>query len=321
MAQQMHAAESPTAPRLANFIIGGTEKAGTTSVFDYLSAHPEVCTSSIKETDFFRHDYTGDLAADTRRYARFFEHCKPGSRVLLEASPGYLGEAATVAPRLRALVPAAKVLFILRDPVERLYSSYNFHRGKLDLPATMSFDDYLGHCVDYDRRIAEPNSSGLDPWYLKVLRFGCYAEFISVFRSQLPATQLKVMFFESLRDDARAFMNELSGYLGIDPGFWSGFVFQKSNVTFSGRNRSLHRLAMRINAISEPLMRRYPGLKRALVSTYKVVNQEREGYDPMSAPARQRLIEFYAPSVRALEDLGTTLPSAWQYLRRSAGSK
>ena len=310
--------DSATIPRLANFIIGGTEKAGTTSVFDYLNAHPQVCTSSIKETDFFRHDHTGDLAVDARRYASYFEHCNPSSRVVLEASPGYLGEAATVAPRLRALVPDVKVLFILRDPVERLYSSYNFHRGKLDLPASMSFDDYLKHCLDYDCRVGEPQPSGLDPWYLKVLRFGCYVESIAAFRAQLPAEHLKVMFFESLREDAHAFMVELSGYLCIDPGFWSGFEFHKSNVTFSGRNRTLHRLAMRINAIAEPIMRRYPGLKRSLVSAYKVVNQEREGYDPMSPEARELLIEYYAPSVRALQQLGTTLPPAWHYLTQRA---
>ena len=313
--------DSATIPRLANFIIGGTEKAGTTSVFDYLSAHPEVCTSSIKETDFFRHDHTGDLVVDGRRYASYFAHCNPRSRVLLEASPGYLGEAATVAPRLRALVPDVKILFILRDPVERLYSSYNFHRGKLDLPASMTFDDYLRHCMDYDRGVAGPQQSGLDEWNLKVLRFGCYAEFIAAFRSQLPAVHLKVMFFESLREDAEAFMVELSGYLCIDSNFWSGFEFHKSNVTFSGRNRALHRLAMRINAIAEPTMRRYPGLKRVLVNAYKLVNQEREGYDPMSSRAQELLIAYYSPSVRALQQLGTTLPPAWHYLTQRTAAK
>ena len=319
MQSQEH--ESATVPRLANFVIGGTEKAGTTSVFDYLSAHPQVCTSSIKETDFFRHGYTGNLALDAQRYARYFENCNPRSRVLLEASPGYLGEAATVAPRLRALVPDVKMLFILRDPVERLYSSYNFHRGKLDLPASLTFDDYIRHCLDYDHRVAGSQQSGLDEWYLKVLRFGCYAEFIAAFRSQLPAEHLKVMFFESLREDAQAFMEELSGHLCIDADFWSGFSFHKSNVTFSGRNRALHRLAMRINAIAEPVMRRYPGLKRSLVSAYKVVNQKREGYDPMSSRARELLIEYYAPSVRTLQQLGTTLPPAWHYLTQRAAAK
>ena len=312
--------EPAAAPRLANFVIGGTEKSGTTSVFDYLSAHPQVCASSIKETDFFRHGYTGDPALDARRYASYFQKCNPRSPVWLEASPGYLGEAATVAPRLRALVPDAKVLFILRDPVERLYSSYNFHRGKLDLPASMSFDDYLQHCLAYDHQGGRPQA-GLEEWYLKVLRYGCYAEFIASFRSQLPLGQLKVMFFESLREDAQAFMVALSEYLGIDAGFWAGFTFHKSNVTFSGRNPALHRLAMRINAIAEPLMRRYPGVKRMLVNAYKAVNQEREGYDPMSPQARELLIKYYAPSVRALEQLGTTLPPTWRYLTQRAVAK
>ena len=312
--------EHATVPRLASFVIGGTEKAGTTSVFDHLSAHPQVCTSSIKETDFFRHGYTGEPAADARRYGSYFAHCNPRTRVLVEASPGYLGEAAMVAPRVRALVPNVKMLFILRDPVERLYSSYNFHRGKLDLPASMTFDDYLRQCLDYDRRVAGVQQSGLDEWYLKVLRFGCYAEFIAAFRSQLPAEQLKVMFFESLRDDARAFMVELSEYLGIDASFWSGFTFHKSNVTFFGRNQTVHRLAMRINAIAEPVMRRYPGLKRSLVSAYKFVNQKREGYDPMSPRARDQLIEYYAPSVRTLQQLGTTLPATWDYLTQRAAT-
>ena len=313
--------EHATVPLLANFVIGGTEKAGTTSVFDYLSAHPQVCTSSIKETDFFRHDFSGELAADARRYGSYFAHCNPRSRVRLEASPGYLGEAASVAPRLRALVPHVKMLFILRDPVERLYSSYNFHRGKLDLPASMTFDDYLSHCLDYDRRVAGVQQFGLDEWYLKVLHFGCYAEFIAAFRSQLPAEQLKVMFFESLRDDPRAFMAELSEYLGIDGSFWSEFTFHKSNVTFFGRNRTLHRLAMRVNAIAEPVMRRYPGLKRSLVSAYKFLNQKREGYDPMSSRAREQLIEYYGPSVRTLQQLGTALPATWEYLTPPAVAK
>src|SRR5580765_445608 len=88
------------AHRFANFVIGGTEKAGTTSVFDYLSAHPQVCTSSRKETDFFRNGYTGNPEVDARRYGSFFERCDSRTPVIAEASPGYLGEAATVAPRM-----------------------------------------------------------------------------------------------------------------------------------------------------------------------------------------------------------------------------
>jgi Sulfotransferase domain len=302
-------------PRLANFVIGGTEKAGTTSVFDWLSTHPAVGTSWRKETDFFRKEYTGDAAADRLRYGAYFEHADPRASVLMEASPGYLGEANLVAPRLRALVPQVRVLFILRDPIDRFYSSYHFHRGKLNLPHDLSFDDYVRKCLAYDRGANSPRELGLDEWYLRVLRFGCYAEFVEVFTANLRPAQVKVMFFEALREDERDFMQQLSAFLGIDPAHWSDFDFRKSNVTFSARLRGLHRLAMRTNTLAEPLMRRCPAFKQSLVRAYKALNQEREGYDPMPAATRELLREFYAPSIRALErQLDGPLPQSWRHL-------
>jgi hypothetical protein len=308
-------------PRLANFVIGGTEKAGTTSVFDYLSAHPQVCASTRKETDFFRNEYSGDRGADARRYGAYFERCDARAVVLMEASPGYLGEAATVAPRLRSLVPDARLLFILRDPVDRFQSSYEFHRGRLNLPPGMGLDDYLQRCLDYDRGRTTASAAGLDPWYLKVLRFGCYAEFIDVFRLQMPPANLKVMFFESLCRNEREFMVELSAFLRIEREFWTGFRFRPSNVTFSGRNQLVHRWAMRANLLAEPMLRRFPAAKRALVGAYKALNQEREGYDPMPQATRERLIAYYRPSVAALaRQPGVSLPDSWNYLLHGASA-
>lgn len=304
--------------RLPRFIVGGTEKAGTTSVFDWLGAHPEVGTSSRKETDFFRSGWTGDLDRDRAQYASYFEHCAPTARVLLEASPGYLGEAATVVPRLSALLPEARVLFILRDPIERLYSSYHFHRGRLNLPQSLDFDDYVQRCLEFEHRARSAADLGLDEWYLKVLRFGRYAELIAQFVAALPPGHVKVGFFETLRADERGFMVDLSEFIGIDGGFWRDYPFRRSNVTFSARNRGLHRLAVRGNALAEPLMRRYPTVKQSLVRVYKALNQEREGYDPMPATTRQLLAQYYAPSVRALRSfVEGPLPAEWQYLEQS----
>lgn len=299
--------------RLPDFIIGGTEKAGTTSVFDWLAAHPEVAASARKETDFFRVEYTGDHVYDQARYGTHFAHCNPGATVWMEASPGYLGEAATVAPRMRRLVPTVRLLFILRDPVERLHSSFHFHRGRLNLPGSLRFEDYVRCCLAYDRGECRPDQLCLGEWYLKVLRFGCYAEFLATYRRELPAAPVKVMFFESLRRDPRGFMTELSAFLGVDPSFWRDFDFRPSNVTFSARHRSLHRLAVRANSLAEPVMRRYPVVKRTLVRAYKAINQDREGYDAMPAATRALLTDYYRPSIRALERwLDDPVPAAWQ---------
>jgi hypothetical protein len=305
-------------PRLPGFIIGGTEKAGTTSVFDWLSTHPEVGASSRKETDFFRNGWSGDGERDRAQYAGYFGHCPPTARVLFEASPGYLGEAATVAPRLSAMLSDVRLLFILRDPVERLYSSYHFHRGRLNLPQSLGFEDYVQRCLDYEHGGRTAAELGLDEWYLKVLRFGRYAEGIAQFVAVMPPGRVKVGFFETLRTDPRAFMVDLSTYLGIDAGFWRDFEFRPSNVTFSARNRGLHRLAVRGNALAEPLMRRYPAVKQSLVRVYKALNQEREGYEPMAAATRDRLAQYYAPSVRALRAyVAGPLPVQWRDLEQA----
>jgi hypothetical protein len=238
--------------------------------------------------------------------------------VLLEASPGYLGEASTVAPRLGAMLPDVRLVFILRDPIERLHSSYHFHRGRLNLPQGLEFDDYVRRCLAFDREAMTAAELGLDEWYLKVLRFGRYAEFIAQFAAVLPPGRVKVGFFETLRADERGFMTDLSNFLGIDGRFWRDFPFRRSNVTFSARNHGLHRLAVRTNALAEPLMRRYPAIKKSLLKVYKALNQEREGYDPMPAATRSLLTQYYAPSVRALRaHVSGAFPPEWEYLEQT----
>lgn len=298
-------------PRLANFVIGGTEKAGTTSVFVYLSEHPQVNASIRKETDFFRNHFTGDVDADRRAYGSCFDQEKSGA-VVMEASPGYLGDAAVVAGRMHSLVPDARLLFILRDPIDRLYSFYNFHVGKLDIPPDIDFESFIERCMKFDSGRHSPQSLGLGDWFLRGPGRGRYAETLQEFYQYFPAGQVKIMFFEDLRRDAGSFMVELSHYLDIAPEFWADYEFQKANVTFSSRLRPLHKLAMWINDKAEPVLRKRPGLKRLIVNSYKSVNQLREGYDPMSPDTRERLQSYYGPSVRALGDLpGIALPDSW----------
>ncbi len=289
---------------IANFIIAGTEKAGTTSVFSYLAQHPEVAVSRRKETDFFRSG-----SGDRHSYASYFPD-SAGKPVVVEASPGYLGEARTVVPRMQALIPEVKLLFILREPVSRFLSSYHFHRARLNLPAEMTFGEYLDACLAYSRG-AMPGS-GLDDWFLKVLPFGCYAAHLRRYFAAFPKEQIMVSFYDDLRGDPRAFMERLSEFLRIDAGFWGLADLRPANVTFSGRSRWLHRLALRVNDGVEPWLRSRPRLKGAVVDLYKSLNRAREGYDDMSDSQRRALEDYYAPHNRDLQSLlGVTLPPSW----------
>ncbi len=294
------------------FIIAGTEKAGTTSLYVYLGEHPELCASARKETDFFRQmDADGSLSLDG--YEKRFAHCSDTGSIRMEASPAYLGEAPTVAPRMASVLPDAQLLFILRNPVERLHSSYHFHVGRLNIDESVSFRTYVDRCLAYDSGAASAAELGLDPWYLKVLRYGRYSEFLKVYFSSFPPANIRVMFFEDLRDDPQAFMRELSGFLGIDATFWDTFEFRRQNVTFSAGNKLLHRFALDVNNRAEPYLRRVPWLKTSLVALYKRLNQVGEGYSPMADDVWRKLQAYYAPSNDALSELlGRSIPSSWR---------
>lgn len=308
---------------LPNFIIGGTEKAGTTSVFTYLLSHPEVCGSRVKETDFFRHDDCTDLARSAEAYAAHFAHCKPGGgRVVMEASPGYLGESSVVAPRMQAMLKQdVKMLFILRHPVDRIYSSFNFHKARLELPQDLSFEDYVERCLQFDRG-ASPESLGIGRWFLQVLDYGRYAPHLEPFLQRFPAACIKVMFYEDLQQDERAFMQKLCGFLNIDPHHFDAYTFKAANVTFSSRHAGLHRYALKLNQMMEPVLRARPGLKRGLVSLYKHFNQAQQGYAAMPVAMRQKLQAYYEPSIRQLAGLvgEGALPPGWLDAAAASGT-
>lgn len=298
--------------RLPNFIIAGTEKAGTTSVFTYLGEHPRVCAASIKETDFFRNGWTGNQDLNRSRYAEFFSRCTSDARIVMEASPGYLGEAETVVPRMSSLLPDIRLLFILRDPVERLYSSYNFHVGRLNIDATIGFAEYAEKCRAFAENEKSAEQLGMDPWFLRVLEFGYYVRFLEPYFSAFPRHNIKIMFFEDLKSDPLAFILDLSQFLELDPDFWQSYQFRKSNVTFFAGNERLHRAAMYLNAKTEPLLRNNPAVKRALVSIYKKLNQRREGYDEMPPTVREQLQAHYRPHNVALRNLiGPEATASW----------
>lgn len=289
---------------LANFIIAGTEKAGTTSVYTYLAQHPQVVASRRKETDFFRQEFT-----DAQSYARHFP--ETAADVIMEASPGYLGDAETVVPRMRALVPDVKLLFILRNPVDRFQSSFHFHRGRLDLPESLSFHDYLRSCIDYSRGIRP--ASDIDTWYLKVLQFGCYARYLRRYFDAFPRDRIRVAFYEDLQADPGAFMVSLSEFLEIDTGYWTTADFAPVNVTFSGRSKLVHRAAVVVNERLEPWLRPRPQLKSVVVSLYKRVNRARHGYAAMNEADRGTLEAFYAPWNTDLGKLlEIDLPEGWK---------
>lgn len=107
-----------TRGQLPNALVIGASKGGTTSLHDWLSRHPAICTSRVKEVRYFSSHY--DKSLDW--YAAHFAP-KRGETVRLESSPNYLWDA-NVPRRVRERLGTPKLIVLLREPIDRAYSQY-----------------------------------------------------------------------------------------------------------------------------------------------------------------------------------------------------
>ncbi len=280
-----------------NLIIGGTIKAATSSVFTYLSAHPEICGSTVKETFFFSRDYTGNFDKDLEKYNKYFK-LNDHTKINLEASPNYLSYKKNIAPDIKALLPESKILFILRNPVDRAYSHYHFAMGKLELPENLSFEEFIDICEQ------GANSDDEQPDILerhsRALEIGKYGQYLQHYFDEFPSENIKVTFFDDLKKNPLEFMENVCRFIDIDPGFYKEYQFNKANVTFSSKLKLLHRIVLLLNRVLEPILRQRPAIKMYLVETYKRFNQNKQGYQVMDAATRKRLDNYYSSSNQTL---------------------
>ena len=118
-----------------NFVIGGTQKGGTSALDSFLRQHPEICMpESKKELHYFDRE---ENFAGKPNYKKYHANFKPGPahRVIGEATPIYMYWNA--APqRIRDYNPEMKWILVLRNPVERAFSAWNMEtkRGAENLP-------------------------------------------------------------------------------------------------------------------------------------------------------------------------------------------
>lgn len=294
----------------SNVIIAGANKSGTTSLFRYLSAHPDICPSSVKETDFFLEQMTGSASSQLENYYRFFSACSDNTRVKLEASPGYLTGGKDIAMRIHAVLPRARLIFCLRDPVSRLLSYYfrnrqtQFHPGLAALELD-GFIDLLERVVqDPDNVPAEGAARNA------LLQFdrGLYRPHLSNFREYFAAKQISIVMFDDLVKDTLETVVKICGFIGIDDAFYEDYRFSVENKTRNYRIPFLQKAGARWGKDLEHILNRAPGLRSALRKI--LLTRETAQKKPhVDAAIIQRIKALYAPCNRELaEYLSTEFP-------------
>jgi hypothetical protein len=218
-------------------IIGGTTKAATTSLFTYLKEHPKICGSSWKETRFFLNsNYPLPLIRSYEKnnldaYNEFFRHCCEES-VRVEATPDYLYSAGTP-EKIRTCLPSSKIIFILRDPVDRLISWYKFAKERGMLAKRCSFEEYVRFQV-------KPDTLGRKQHTL-AMEQGRYFRYIKRFYDEFGEDRICVVFFEDISLNPREVTLKICKFAGIDPGFYKNYEFKVFNKTFAVKNAAIQK--------------------------------------------------------------------------------
>lgn len=195
---------------LPNVVVIGAMKCATTAVHCYLDAHPDVAMSRPKELNFFNgpeHTPPGDVSTWWRCgqwhrgvewYARHFD---PEAPVRGESSPAYTSPSYPEVPaRMAQLLPDARLVYLVRDPVDRAVSQYAHHRrdGAEHRPLAQALLDE-------------------DTQYVARSR---YAERLRPHLEHRRNDQVLVVVQEHLRDRPRQQLARLYDFLGVDPDWW-----------------------------------------------------------------------------------------------------
>lgn len=285
-----------TEERLPNLVIAGVGKAGTTSLFWYLSQHPDVCGSSVKEPRYFR--YRDDPEAELpplSEYASHFSHCG-SQRYVMEASPQYFKGGPRTIAAMRATLPDPRVILMFRDPVARMWSEYRFKRSHMTVPQDMTFDAYVARCERVrDERRAR---TGADADYY-TLAGGFYADLVGAWLEAF-GDDIRVLFFEDMVNDAPAFVAGVCRWLGIDDAVAASLTYSVENKTEGFRSGSLQRLALSANKEGGALRNRRR-LKAPLRRAYYAINKSRAP-EHMTPEIRHRLRKAFGPSNAALAE-------------------
>jgi hypothetical protein len=301
-------------------IIGGTSKAGTTSLFNYLANHPQICPSRLKETRFFLDlDYplSSKLRYQTdgpRAYLSFFD-CKDREgkeNWRFEATPDYLYSPST--PRLiRETLPNVRFIFILREPVSRVRSFYRFGQQRNEIPLNMTFDRY----IDLQRSNTD---AGFRDRYRHpafcALQHGRYSLYLKAFLEAFGSSAIHITFYEELRRNPLSFMGSICNGIGIDKGYFQDYSFEIKNQSVKVRSPRLHRLVFeadrkaRLFAYNRPRLRSVLGnIGRNVNMMYRKMYVTKAEEVTMSSSTKDFIFWYYREEpTRLKEMLGVEVP-------------
>lgn len=283
---------------LPNFLCIGVEKGGTTWLHAQLKLHPDIFLPDTKEVHFFNRYSSNFVERDNYKlglkwYADFFNKFN-GQKACGEITPMYICD--PEAPiRIHKEIPDAKLIVMLRNPVNRAYSHYWMAKNKQH--TNLSFDEVIAQQED------------------RFIKRGLYAQQLATYYKLFKADQIKVVFFEQVMKDPEYWLNDICKFLGVGEDFYKGNenihkkIYEasvyKSPALLNLQNNLAHKLRkVRLLGKIINLIK-----STGITGMLKKVNRVEQSYEKITAQQADELKKYYAEDTTALAAmLNTNIP-------------
>jgi len=287
-----------------NLFIVGAQKSGTTSLHHYLSLHPDVFMSSVKEPAFFSkakrifelpndQDEIGVKWYRERNYG-FDEYMSLFSEVKNET---YVGESSAeylyygVAEEIFKFNSEAKIVIILRNPVDRAYSAYTDLLNKVK--------DILTFEEELQNEVTKINDNYHYKWHFK--QVGLYSKQIEEVYNYFPKKQVKVIVFEEFIQNSRKGMSELCDFLSIDSSLYQKCCFEAFNQSGIPINSQISRFINGRNILKDNFRRLLPNyFRKRLKRAVNAINIKKISLSPQ---LRKSLGLFFLEDIESVENI------------------
>ena len=274
--------------RWPNFFIVGAPRSGTTSLYEYLKDVPEVFLSPVKEPNYFNPSVDDDLflskpIRDKTKYLNLFKNVNK-EKAIGEASPTYLWDPKT--PKLiHDVVPDARIIISLRDPIYRAFSEYLSLRG---------LGSEKGSFLETIRRSIHDEDYSSN----RIIQNGLYFEQVKRYLDIFGPNQIKILIFEEFVQDTWISVKEVLQFLDINhepltsvKKIHNAFTLPRSKMaSVIVKNKVLRKMGKTLIPID------------GLSSLRKILTKETPK-PKMTNEEKSILKEFYHNDVRKLEKL------------------
>jgi hypothetical protein len=286
---------------MPDFLIIGAAKPGTTSLYHYLGQHPDVFVSPVKEPNFFA--FAGEEVnfqgpKDSQNINAWSTTALPEYRALFDeaGAASTVGEASFTslyvpgaAERIRRHCPDAKLIALLRDPVDRAYSNFSMNKQ-----ANLEPCDEFADALDAEETRIQ---AGWSPaWHYR--RLGFYHSQLAHYYERFPQDQIRVYLFEEFAENTRRVVQDTFDFLGVDPTFEPDVSKQhnRSGIPGFAPLRWLMRSRNPVRAAARTLTT----LKMRKAIARRLLDWTQETASPETARWLRRL---YRPDLLALQSL------------------